>query len=142
MGCLLGIDVGSKRIGVAISDINRSIASPHGTVDGGDLGEAAEEIAELVEAEQPDAIVVGWPLNLDGTEGRATQMVRDFVAAVEDELEGRGEALPIERWDERMSSKGAESVLLEADLSRDRRRAVVDRVAAAKILQSYLDSLD
>lgn len=142
MARYMGIDVGTVRIGVALSDVNASIASPHTTVEAKRTGEAAREIAGMVDDNDVEAIVIGWPLEMDGTEGRATDFVRRFTEALGARLDQRGLSVPIERWDERMTSMGAESVLLEADLTRQKRRDVIDRVAASKILQSYLNSLD
>jgi putative Holliday junction resolvase len=142
MTTYLGIDVGHKRVGLAVSDVNASVASPLETLEDASWSEMAATIVERIEARDVDALVVGWPLRLDGTEGRSVDMVRRFESALRTALEERDLEIPIERWDERMTSQGAEQVLIDADMSRRKRRPVIDRVAAAKILQNYLDSLD
>ena len=142
MTTYLGIDVGHKRVGLAVSDVNASVASPLETLEDATWAEMAETIVERIRERSIDAIVVGWPLRLDGAEGRSVDMVRRFEGALTDTLDAHNLEIPIERWDERMTSQGAEQVLIDADMSRRKRRPVIDRVAAAKILQNYLDALD
>lgn len=141
MGRLMGVDVGTRRIGIAFSDVDGSIATAHSTieVDGGNR-RAAKRAAELVEERDVETVVVGWPIRMDGSEGRAVEFVERFVAQLEEALAEIGRTVEIERWDERLSSSEAESVLIDADLSRSRRKGVVDRVAAARILQNYIDA--
>jgi putative Holliday junction resolvase len=142
MTTYLGIDVGKKRVGLAVSDVNASVASPLETLKDASWSEMAETIVERIKERDIEAIVVGWPLRLDGSEGRSVDMVRRFEGALNAALDAHGLDVPIERWDERMTSQGAEQVLIDADMSRRKRRPVIDRVAAAKILQNYLDALD
>lgn len=136
----MGIDVGSHRIGVAFSDVDGRVATAHSTVEAASTEEAVEELVDYVEQRSVDRVVFGWPIRMDGSEGRATEAVDDFMAAFEAQCEERGIDVELERWDERLTSKKAEDVLIDADLSRERRRGIVDRVAAARILQTYLDA--
>lgn len=136
----MGIDVGSRRIGVAFSDVEGRVATAHSTVEAAPRDEAVDELVDLVEERSVERVVFGWPVRMDGTEGRATEAVDAFMEAFGARCEERGVDVALDRWDERLSSKEAESVLIDADLSRERRRGVVDRVAAARILQTYLDA--
>jgi putative Holliday junction resolvase len=136
----MGIDVGSRRIGVAFSDVEGRVATAHSTIEAAPRDEAVDQLVDLVEERSVERVVFGWPVRMDGTEGRATEAVEAFVEAFEGRCEERGVDVGLDRWDERLSSKEAESVLIDADLSRERRRGVVDRVAAARILQTYLDA--
>lgn len=138
----MGIDVGTDRIGLAFSDVDGRVATAHSTVEVESTREAAAEIAETAEGRDVEVVVVGWPVRMDGTEGRATEMVKRFLTAFEEACRERGWEVPVERWDERLSSSEAESVLIDADMSRRSRRGIVDRVAAARILQNYLDAQD
>ncbi len=132
-GRVLGLDPGTKRVGVAVSDPLGITAQPRGVLDGGDphLMEAIAALAVEVGAER---IVVGLPVSLNGSEGPAAIAAREFAAAV-----GEATGLPVELADERFTSVTAERVLVQAGLSGRRRRAVRDRVAAAVMLQAYLD---
>ena len=131
----LGIDYGSKRIGVAVSDTDGRIAFPLTTlIAGSDRAKTLRELRELVEREAVSRVVVGLPLSLDGSRGPAAQRAERFAAAL-----GRHLAVPVEAFDERFSTQQAERVLIDADVSRQRRKEVVDRVAATMILQGYLD---
>lgn len=131
----MGLDVGDKRIGVALSDESAILASPRETITR--RGNAADirKLLELAQQEDVAEILVGMPLSLNGTEGPQAHKVTRFIEALRAETE-----LPIRTWDERLSTVAAERSLLEADLSRAKRRKLVDKVAAAIILQSYLDS--
>lgn len=134
---LLGIDWGSRRIGMALSDVRRMVASPFGTLTRGKLTRTAEEIAVVARAQNVGALVVGLPLSMDGSFGPAAQRVRDWTRDLSDLVE-----LPAAMWDERLSSAAAERMLTdEADLSRAKRAAVVDRTSAALILQGALDMM-
>ncbi len=136
MGCVLGIDYGEKRIGVAVSDELKMIAMPllvHTRIKPGDDVVA---IMDLCREREVETILVGQPLNMDGSSGAAVDKVDEFVARLKEQTD-----LPIELWDERMSSLSAERVLIEGNMSRRKRKGVVDKLAAQIILQSYLDSL-
>jgi len=132
---ILGLDVGVKRIGVALSDEGALLASPLTVFERRGMPEDAATIVGLAKKHEADTIVFGLPLELNGTEGlraRRVLKLRDAVAAVFD-----GE-LPL--VDERFTTKEAERALIGADVRRDRRKQVVDKVAAALILQTYLES--
>ncbi|MFO7567620.1 MAG: Holliday junction resolvase RuvX [Enhygromyxa sp.] len=136
----LALDVGSKTIGVAVSDAEGSIAHAREVLRRkGHVADAAavcDRAAEL----QAEVIVVGLPLELDGSVGHRARLVERFVKALEATLAERGLALLIERWDERFSTAAAERTLLEADLSRAKRKQAIDAVAAQFILQGWLDA--
>ena len=133
---LLGLDVGSKTVGLALSDVTRSVATPYGTVRRTKFTEDAKAILEAIEKNQVGALVIGLPLNLDGTEGPRAQSTRAFARNLAARVEP-----PIAFWDERLSTAAVERHLLEADASRKRRAEVIDRMAAAYILQGALDRL-
>jgi putative Holliday junction resolvase len=134
---LLGIDPGSKTIGLALSDVTLSLASPYGTLKRGRLTVNAAEIAAIARREGAAGLVVGFPLSMDGTLGPAAQAARDWARALSETTN-----LPAALWDERMSTQAVHDLLIEAaDLGRRRRAAVVDRMAAAHILQAALDSV-
>jgi putative Holliday junction resolvase len=133
---LLGIDLGSKTIGLALSDVTRSVATPLKTLKRGKFTEDAKAIAEIVEKNQIGGLVIGLPLNLDGSEGPRAQSTRAFARNLAPHLE-----VPIVFWDERLSTAAVERHLIEADASRKRRSEVIDRMAAAYILQGALERL-
>ena len=134
---LIGLDLGSKTIGVAISDIGRQIASPlHGSAREKTFARTAAPLVALIAKEQPAAIVIGLPLNMDGSDGPAAQSARAFARNLAALTE-----VPIVLWDERLSTAAVTRTLLEADASRRRRAEVVDKMAAAYILQGALDRL-
>jgi putative Holliday junction resolvase len=133
---VIGIDPGSKTIGLALSDVRRRLASPYGSLKRGKLTANATEIAAIAMQEGVYALIVGLPLSMDGTPGPAAQAARDWTHA----LSG-ATGLPAALWDERLSSAAVNRFLIdEADLSRSKRAVVVDRAAAAWILQSALDA--
>ena len=133
---LMGLDLGAKTIGVAVSDVTRTIASARTTLRRSRLTRDIETLRELIAADGIGGIVVGLPVNMDGSEGPRAQSARDVAARLADALEA-----PIAFWDERWSTVAAERSLIAADLSRRKRARVVDRVAAAYILQGALDRL-
>lgn len=133
-GRALGVDVGTVRIGLALSDEDRIVATPLVTVAGRDTHAAIREILEVIHAHGVTMLVAGLPLDLDGSEGRAAKRTRRFLDALE-----RASGLPLEALDERLTSVQAERHLLDADLRRGRRKEIVDQVAAALILQAWLD---
>lgn len=133
---LIGLDPGSKTIGVALSDVGLMIASPYGALKRGKLKANAAEIAAIAAKEGAGGVVVGLPLSMDGTAGPAAQAARDWATALAAAL-----GLPVALWDERLSSAAVNRMLIgEADLTRARRAAVVDKAAAAYMLQSALDA--
>ncbi len=134
---LLGLDVGTKTIGLALSDAGRQIASPYATLTRRKFGQDADELARIVAREGIGGLVIGLPVNMDGSEGPRCQSVRQFARNLEARL-----ALPYAFWDERLSTAAVERMLVsEADASRRRRGEVVDKLAAAWILQGALDAV-
>ena len=133
---LLGLDVGTKTIGMALSDVTRSVATPFDTIRRTKFTADAKAIREVVEENQVGALVIGFPLNLDGSEGPRAQSTRAFARNLAAHV-----AVPMVFWDERLSTAAVERHLIEADASRKRRAEVVDRMAAAYILQGALDRL-
>ncbi|MHA1538164.1 MAG: Holliday junction resolvase RuvX [Alphaproteobacteria bacterium] len=134
---LLGLDVGEKTIGLAISDSAYTIGSPLETIRRGKFTKDAERISELVEEKEVGGLVIGFPINMDGSEGPRCQSVRQFSQNLEKIL-----GIPYVFWDERLSTAVVERMLVEeADMSRKRRAQVVDKLAAAYILQGALDAM-
>ena len=135
-GAVAGLDLGTVTIGVAISDQRRGVATPVQTIKRKKFGLDAAALLELCKARQVHAMIIGLPMNMDGTEGPRCQATRAFARNLE-----RLTDLPITFWDERLSTVAAERAMLEADMSRKRRGEVIDHVAAAYILQGALDRL-
>ena len=133
---IIGLDLGTKTIGVAISDITRQIASPLETISRRKFTQDAERIAFLIARENAGLLVLGLPLNMDGSEGPRAQSTRAFARNL-----GKMIATPIAFWDERLSTAAVERMLISADTSRAKRSAVIDKLAATYILQSALDSI-
>jgi putative Holliday junction resolvase len=131
----LALDLGSRRIGAAVSDPGGTIAVPLTTLSAGRDGALPlAQIRELVRSREVQGIVVGLPRRLDGSHGPAAQAAEAAAARLRAEL-----GLPVELWDERLTSVEAERLLVEAGVRRKRRRGATDRVAAALILQGFLD---
>jgi putative Holliday junction resolvase len=133
---LIGVDAGTKTLGLALSDTTRLIATGVKTIRRTKFGKDAAELLELAERSHAGGIVIGHPLNMDGSEGPRAQGTRAFARNL-----SRLTPLPILLFDERLSSVAAERALIEADVSRSRRREVIDKVAATIILQTALDAL-
>lgn len=133
---LLGVDLGSKTIGLAVSDPGHGVASSITTLKRVKLAVNAREIEEIMKDRDVGGLVVGFPLNMDGTEGPRAQATRDWVLALVERIKR-----PVAFWDERMSTMAVERMMLEADLTRKRRAEKVDEAAAAYILQSALDAI-
>ena len=131
---ILGLDIGSKRIGVAISDELGFTAQGIETLRCKSPEDDAAAIAKLAEKYNVEEIVVGIPYNMDGSEGPQAEKVRAAVERIKQRAK-----VPMREWDERLSTVAAERVLVEADMSRSKRRKVIDKVAAVIILQGYLD---
>jgi putative Holliday junction resolvase len=133
---LIGIDPGSKTIGLALSDVRLMLASPFGSLKRGKLKANAAEILAVARQENAGGLVVGLPLSMDGTSGPAAQAARDWTLALSEAT-----GLPASVFDERLSSAASNRFLIsEADVSRRRRKASVDRLAASWILQAALDA--
>jgi putative holliday junction resolvase len=135
-GALLGLDPGEKRIGVAVSDVSRLIASALAAVARTKFAADAEAILKLYDARGCAGFVVGLPLNMDGTSGPAAQSARAFAR----NLLAKRDA-PMLLWDERLSTAAVTRTLIEGDASRRRRGEVVDKMAAAYMLQGALDAM-
>ncbi|MGB4303770.1 MAG: Holliday junction resolvase RuvX, partial [Syntrophomonadaceae bacterium] len=129
------LDVGEKRIGVAISDPLGWTAQGHSVVQRSTLKNDLAKLKELCQQLECQLVVVGLPRNMNGTLGPKAEEIQEFVRHLHDVV-----SVPIEYWDERLTTRSAERVLLEADLSRRKRRKVIDKVAAVHILQNYLDA--
>jgi putative Holliday junction resolvase len=135
-GKLLGLDLGTKTIGVAISDGVRYTATPLETIARTKFTADAARLLELVAENQAVGFVLGLPLNMDGTEGPRVQSTRAFARNL-----AQKSPLPIAFWDERLSTSAVTRMLIQADTRRDRRAEVVDKLAASYILQGFLDRL-
>ncbi|MGI9481784.1 MAG: Holliday junction resolvase RuvX [Hyphomicrobiales bacterium] len=133
---LIGLDLGTKTIGIALSDRTRSIASPVETLKRAKFTADAQHLLKMAETENAAGFVLGLPVNMDGTEGPRCQSTRAFVRNM-----ARLSDLPIVLWDERLSTAAVTRTLLEADASRSKRADVVDKMAASYILQGALDRL-
>jgi putative Holliday junction resolvase len=141
-GRLLGLDVGAKTIGVAISDPGLTLASPLDTVRRMKFTEDVRQLARMIEGRDVGGFIVGLPINMDGTQGPRCQSVRHFA----ENLVGRADLLGFEPeiafWDERLSTAVVQRLLIdEVDMRRDKRAQAVDKMAAAYILQGALDAL-
>lgn len=132
---ILGLDIGSKRIGVAVSDELGLTAQGLETLACTNPENDVRRILELVAQWSVDEIVVGMPYNMNGTEGDQARKVRAFMELITGSV-----SVPVREWDERLSTVAAERTLLEADMSRAKRRKVIDKLAAVIILQNFLDS--
>jgi putative Holliday junction resolvase len=135
-GALIGLDLGTKTIGVAASDPDRRLATPVETILRKRFRDDAEHLFKLAGERRAVGFVLGLPINMDGTEGPRAQATRAFARNLAKLTE-----LPIALWDERLSTAAVERALIEADVSRSKRKAVIDQHAAAYILQGALDRL-
>ena len=133
---LLGFDLGEKTIGVALSDTSRAIATPMETLPRGKFSADAPKLEKIIAEHKVGGIVIGLPLNMDGSDGPSAQSARAFGRNLAARL-----TLPIVFWDERLSTVAVTRTLLDADTSRRRRAEVVDKMAAAYILQGALDRI-
>jgi putative Holliday junction resolvase len=132
---VIGIDPGARRIGLALSDVNRQVASPFSTIVRARLRHNAAEIRAIAEAEGAGGLVVGLPLGLEGDFGPAAQAARDWAHALSDAT-----GLPATMYDESLTTATVQALLIDADISRARRAAMIDKLAAAQILQAALDA--
>ena len=133
---LLGIDPGTKTIGLALSDVERRVATPFGTIKRSKFAADAARLKAITTEHGVAGLVVGLPLNMDGSEGPRAQSTRAFVRNLEAVV-----PLPVALWDERLTTAAVTRTLIEADASRARRAALVDKMAAAYLLQGALDRL-
>jgi putative Holliday junction resolvase len=132
---VLGIDFGSKRVGLAISDETGFLASPIGYVPGEAIAKVCASILEVVRERSVTEIVVGVPLKLDGKQSEQTQRTLQFIAALKEAT-----TVPVKKWDERLTSVQANRILIEGNVRRKDRKEKVDQLAAQIMLQSYLDA--
>lgn len=141
MSRVLGIDYGEKRVGFALSDATRFLATPHSVHIREKPGDDVAAVLCLLREHRITKVVVGLPLNMDGSEGPAVEKVRAFIERLRKALDAADLAnVKIATWDERLSTVSAEQVLLQADTSRRKRKTVIDKLAAQVFLQNYLDA--
>ena len=136
IGALLGLDLGTKTIGIAVSDLTRSVATPLETIKRQNFSKDADNLLKLCNYRALKGIVLGLPRNMNGTEGSRAQSTRAFARNLNKKTN-----VIITFWDERLSTIAAEKALLEANITRKRRSEVIDHVAASYILQGALDRL-
>lgn len=134
---LIGLDPGSKIVGIALSDVGRRLASPYGAMKRGKIADMATTIRDIATKEGAAAIVIGLPLSMDGSYGPAAQAARDWAHAI-----ARETAMPVAMMDERLSSAAINRAMIEADVSRAKRAGRVDAAAASYMLQGALDLLN
>ena len=135
-GRLLALDLGSKTIGLSLSDLARQIASPMTTIRRTKYSHDAAKVQEICNEQLIQGIVIGLPINMDGSEGKSCQVIREFSR-----LFSKSCGLPILLWDERLSTVAVTKTMIEADLSRKRQAQIVDKMASAYILQGALDAI-
>ena len=133
---LLGIDPGTKTIGLALSDFTLTIATPMETIRRKKFTKDIIRLKEIVAEQDVGGLVIGLPINMDGSEGPRCQSVRQFATNLAQHFD-----IPMAFWDERLSTAGVERTLLEADVSRAKRAEVIDKMAASYILQGALDAI-
>ena len=134
---LIGVDMGTKKVGISISDENRKIATPLKTIDYKNIEYLGNEIQKIVKDSGIDAIIFGNPLNMDGTKGSATQSIKDKMKLLSNKID-----LPMFLWDERLSTVGAFNLSSQLDVNVSKRVKNIDKNAATFILQGVLDYLN
>ena len=133
---LLGIDLGTKRIGIAISDYNQKIATPLQTLDKSKQGKLIDELESVIIENDIKGIIIGNPINMDGTYGKSSQSAKDIAINISNKID-----IPVSLWDERLSTVGAFNLSSELDVNVSKRERDIDKFAAAFILQGALDYL-
>jgi len=131
---LLGIDLGTKRIGIAISDYNQKIATPLQTFDKSKQGKLIDELESIITENGIKGIIIGNPINMDGTYGKSSQSAKDIAINISNKID-----IPVSLWDERLSTVGAFNLSSELDINVSKREKDIDKFAAAFILQGALD---
>ena len=131
---LLGIDLGTKRIGIAISDYNQKIATPLQTLDKSKQGKLIDELENIISEYDIKGIIIGNPINMDGTYGKSSQSAKDIAINISNKV-----GIPVSLWDERLSTVGAFNLSSELDINVSKREKDIDKFAAAFILQGALD---
>ena len=134
---VIGVDMGSKKVGISISDENRKIATPLKTIDYKNIEYLGSEMQKIVKENDINAIIFGNPLNMDGTKGAAAQSIKDKIKLLSDKID-----LPIFLWDERLSTVGAFNLSSQLDINVSKRVKNIDKNAATFILQGVLDYLN
>ena len=132
---ILALDHGTRRIGVAVSDELHIIATPLEDIPAEPMEKVIERLQQLIREKEVEFLLIGMPRNMDGTYGPAAQKVQDFIAALQPDI-----TTPVKLWDERLTSVMANRALLQGNVRRQDRKQKVDKMAAAILLQSYLDS--
>ena len=135
----LGLDIGTVRIGIAQSDMLGMLASNLETYTRKYIKVDVAHIVQIIQQNNINTVVVGLPLKMNGEEGQSVQMVKDFVQELQTQLQEKNMQIPIVYQDERLTTVSAERVLLSANVRREKRKQVVDKIAAQIILQAYLD---
>ncbi|MBU0678871.1 MAG: Holliday junction resolvase RuvX [Verrucomicrobia bacterium] len=135
MARILGVDYGRKRLGFAVSDHDEIVAIPHSVVTLRNTSDAVDATLTLYRETGAEAVVVGLPLSMDGSNSDMTAEVLAYVGKLQWSLD-----VPVETWDERLTSWEAEQILINAGTRRDKRKGLIDKLAAQIMLQSYLDS--
>ena len=131
---ILGIDLGTKRIGIAISDYNQKIATPLQTLDKSKQGKLIDELVNIISEYDIKGIIIGNPINMDGTYGKSSQSAKDIAINISNKID-----IPVSLWDERLSTVGAFNLSSELDINVSKREKDIDKFAAAFILQGALD---
>ncbi len=131
---LLGIDLGTKRIGIAISDYNQKIATPLQTIDKSKQGKLIDALESIITEYDIKGIIIGNPINMDGTYGKSSQSAKDIAINISNKID-----IPVSLWDERLSTVGAFNLSSELDINVSKREKDIDKFAAAFILQGALD---
>ena len=131
---LLGIDLGTKRIGIAISDYNQKIATPLQTLDKSKQGKLIDELESIITEYDIKGIIIGNPINMDGTYGKSSQSAKDIAINISNKID-----IPVSLWDERLSTVGAFNLSSELDINVSKREKDIDKFAATFILQGALD---
>jgi len=133
---ILALDHGTKRIGVAVSDETKTIAQPLEYIPAEPFADFLARLKKLLVEKEIDLVLIGLPRNMDGSCGPAALKVQTFVAVLKDAI-----TVPIKTWDERLTSAQANRILIQGNVRRDKRKEKVDKMAAAILLQSYLDGI-
>lgn len=133
---IMGLDVGEKRIGIALSDPMGWTAQGHSVLTRSKLAKDLDSLFNLCKEFAVEKIIVGLPLNMNGSIGPKAKEIQEFARHLEERT-----GLPLEFWDERLTTKSAERILIAADVSRKKRKQVIDKMAAVNILQAYLNSI-
>ena len=131
---LLGIDLGTKRIGIAISDYNQKVATPLQTLDNSKHGKLIDALESIIAEYEIRGIIIGNPINMDGTYGKSSQSAKDIAINISNKID-----IPVSLWDERLSTVGAFNLSSELDINVSKREKDIDKFAAAFILQGALD---